>query len=240
MFNQRCIFYAFVCIFYYTNCLHFGSLQHSKYQNSCTKSLFRLYSGVDEIEGADKAERVGSSAKDLSKYEIRSKLLEAALLTIRANQSESLLVNERLTQQLIELTVSFDIAQKNNRKLVAEMEKERSDMEVEMKTAFMAANQIERTQQQISKDSAAEILKLKNRLVLLESAYRESEVRRKCWKFRSLFICLMMFRNLSYLALSDWQQQYFCNMQGRNKEREIENAFIENARNKMNLLKVFI
>ena len=237
MFNQRCIFYTFVCIFYCTNCLHFGSVQHSKYQNSHTKSLLRLYSGVDEIEGADEAERAGSSAKDLSKYEIRSKLLEAALLTIRANQSESLLVNERLTQQLIELTVSFDIAQKNNRKLVAEMEKERSDMEVEMKTAFMAANQIERTQQQISKDSAAEILKLKKRLVLLESAYRESEVRRKCWKCS---ICMMMFRNLSYLALCDWQQQYFCNMQERNKEREIENAFIENARNKMNLLKVFI
>ena len=181
MFNQRCIFYAFVCIFYYVNCLHFGCLQHSEYQKSCTKSLIKLYSGVDEIKGTDEAERVGSSAKDLSKYEIRSKLLEAALLTMRANQSESLAVNQKLNQQLSELTASFNLAQKNNRKLVGEMEKEKSDMEVEMKTSFNAVNEIERTQQQTSKDSAAEILKLKNRLILLESAYRESEVRRKCW-----------------------------------------------------------
>lgn len=179
MANKRCVFYAFVCIFYYVNCLHFGCLQHSKYRSSISQSHFRLHSGADGIKGTDETDVTGSSSKDSSKYEIRSKLLEAALLAIRSSQAESIAANKKLSQQVLELTASYNLAQKNNCQLLAAMEKEKSEMEIGIRKSLDISRIAERRQLQDSESSTAENLKLKNRLVLLESAYRESEVCKK-------------------------------------------------------------
>lgn len=138
-----------------------------------------MHSGADGIKGTDETDVTGSSSKDSSKYEIRSKLLEAALLAIRSSQAESIAANKKLSQQVLELTASYNLAQKNNCQLLAAMEKEKSEMEIGIRKSLDISRIAERRQLQDSESSTAENLKLKNRLVLLESAYRESEVCKK-------------------------------------------------------------
>ena len=67
-------------------------------------------------------------------------------------------------------------AETKNLLLVAEMTKEKSVMQMQLKTSLAAINVERSLLEAEKKESTSELLKFQNRLLLLESAYEDSEV----------------------------------------------------------------
>lgn len=119
---------------------------------------------------------VESSTKALSKYETRSRLLEAALQSTRLRQSELDATNLSLKKEINELNLKFELSDKGSTQIIEELERSRSELQAALKLSASNAILLEKAQQEEKKEKNMEIVKYKNRLILLEKAYRESQV----------------------------------------------------------------
>lgn len=139
---------------------------------------FRLYCrSDDEPKSPDESEIVvESSTKALSKYETRSRLLEAALQSTRIRQSELDATNLGLKKEINELNLKFELSDKGSSQIIEELERSRSELQAALKLSASNAILLEKAQQEEKKEKNMEIVKYKNRLILLEKAYRESQV----------------------------------------------------------------
>ena len=141
-------------------------------------SEFRLYCrSDDETVSPEESEIiVESSTRALSKYETRSKLLEAALASTRLRQSELNATNIGLKREINELNLKFELSDRSSSQIIEELEKSRSELQTALKLSASNAILLEKAQQEEKKEKNMEIVKYKNRLILLEKAYRESQV----------------------------------------------------------------
>lgn len=139
---------------------------------------FRLHCRFDdETKSPDESEIVvESSTKALSKYETRSRLLEAALQSTRIRQSELDATNLGLKKEINELNLKFELSDKGSSQIIEELERSRTELQAALKLSASNAILLEKAQQEEKKEKNMEIVKYKNRLILLEKAYRESQV----------------------------------------------------------------
>ena len=177
MTTRRCLLYGILYLIYNVDCLQFAGRQFSRGRIAVLESPLRFYCQRSDVDGKEDGEIVEYSSKDVSKYETRSKLLEAALMALRVRQSESDAANSVLTKEIKDITTKFDALQKNNRLLVAEMSKEKIALQAELKASLTDLKVEKNMRQAEDMEAAGVLMKFKNRLLLLESAYEDSEVR---------------------------------------------------------------
>ena len=108
--------------------------------------------------------------------ETRSRLLEAALASTRLRQIELDATNGALKKEINELKVQFELSDKGTSQIIEELEKSMSELQTALKLSASSAVLLEKAQQEEKKEKNMEIVKYKNRLILLEKAYRESQV----------------------------------------------------------------
>jgi hypothetical protein len=148
-------------------------------QKFAQKSTGILLKSDDAANSAKEDDIIAeSSTKILSKYETRSKLLEAALKSMRVLQAQTDSMTENLKSQISVLSDKLAFTTENDRQIIAALEKSKSEFKLAIVTLSDDLNRIEKLRQQESSVGAAEIDKYKNRLMLLESAYRETKVGR--------------------------------------------------------------
>ena len=168
----------FLCIICCESGLRFDLPRSLKTKIGRCLSDFRLRCRPDdETRSSDEAEIVvESSTKALSKYETRSRLLEAALASTRLRQTELDATNCALKKEINELKVQFELSDKGTSQIIEELEKSMSELQTALKLSASSAVLLEKAQQEEKKEKNMEIVKYKNRLILLEKAYRESQV----------------------------------------------------------------
>lgn len=164
MTSSRSLFTGFLCLFYCANCFN-HNLSPSRLENKngpiVKKSYLRVYCSPAE--------------KDISKYEARSKLLEAVLQSDRAKQIQSDLLNDKLSNQLSDLSSKYNVIEKRNNGIVIELEKVEYELQLSVKNSKAMVIDLEDEQAE-RKELTAAIEKYKKRLSLLENAYQESQV----------------------------------------------------------------
>lgn len=168
----------FLCIICCESGLRFDFPRSFRTKVGNSLSVFRLHCrSDDETKSPEESEIVvESSTKALSKYETRSRLLEAALQSTRLRQSELDATNLGLKKEINELNLKFELSDKGSTQIIEELERSRSELQAALKLSASNAILLEKAQQEEKKEKNMEIVKYKNRLILLEKAYRESQV----------------------------------------------------------------
>jgi hypothetical protein len=165
------IFTGFICLMYYVNCFNYH-LPYSQLERNkiliAKKYGFRVHSSPEMID-------TNIAGNDISKYEARSKLLEAVLQSYRAKQIETDELNKTLSSQLSELSFKYDAVEKKNKGIQMEVEKVESELQLSVKNSISTAIELENEQEK-TMESITVIEKYKKRLTLLENAFRESQV----------------------------------------------------------------
>lgn len=179
MLNRRSITLCLLSLICSTNAFHTASFYESDtLKKFAQKSASVLLKSDDAASSAREDDIVAeSSTRILSKYETRSKLLEAALKSSRVLQAQSDSITASLRSQVSNLSDKLAFTEENDRQIIAALEKSKKEFKLAIVTLSEDLNRIEKLRQQESNVGAAEIDKYKNRLMLLESAYRETKVR---------------------------------------------------------------
>jgi hypothetical protein len=174
MARKRNIFTGLICLIYYVNC--FNPLPYSQLERNqvliAKKNCLKVYATPAEKIDVDIVE------KDISKYEARSKLLEAVLQSYRARQIQSDELNNTLSSQLSELSSKYDAIEKKNNGILMEIDKVESELILSVKNSIAITIELENEQEK-NMESVVVIEKYKKRLTLLEDAFQESQVTTK-------------------------------------------------------------
>jgi hypothetical protein len=142
---------------------------------SSVKLFLRADDGDNEMQNDELT--VESSTKVLSKYETRSKLLEAALMTSRSRESKVDAENVRLTNEIAKINQRIGVSEKNSLQNILLLETTKAKLYESLKESSADVARLEKELQISRNENVAEITKYRNRLTLLENAYRESQVR---------------------------------------------------------------
>lgn len=168
---KRNLFAGFVCLIYCVNCfnyhLPYSQLERNKFFIA-KKYGFKVHSSPGKID-------TNTAGNDISKYEARSKLLEAVLQSYRAKQIESDELNKTLSSQLSALSFKYDAVEKKNKGIQMEVETIESELQLSVKNSISTAIELENEQEK-TMESITVIEKYKKRLALLENAFQESQV----------------------------------------------------------------
>jgi len=171
MARKRNVFTGLICLIYYVNC--FNHLPYSQLERNqvliAKKNCLKVYTTPAEKIDIDIVEN--TKQLDISKYEARSKLLEAVLQTYRAKQIQSDELNNTLSSQLSE---KYDAIEKKNNGILMEIEKVESELKLSVKNSIAITIELENEQEK-NMESVVVIEKYKKRLTLLEDAFRESQ-----------------------------------------------------------------
>jgi hypothetical protein len=157
------------------NC--FNHLPYSQLERNqvliAKKNCLKVYTTRAEKIDIDIVEN--TKQLDISKYEARSKLLEAVLQTYRAKQIQSDELNNTLSSQLSELSSKYDAIEEKNNGILMEIEKVESELKLSVKNSIAITIELENEQEK-NIESVVVIEKYKKRLTLLEDAFLESQV----------------------------------------------------------------
>lgn len=188
MLNRHSITLCLLSLICSANTFHIAPFYESdSLKKFAQKSASILLKSDDAANSAKEDDIIAeSSTKILSKYETRSKLLEAALKSSRVLQAESDSIAANLRSQVSILSDKLAFTEKNDREIIMALEKSKNEFKLAIVSLSDDLNRIEKLRQQESSAGASEIDKFKNRLLLLESAYRETKVR--CAVSRPLII----------------------------------------------------
>lgn len=162
----------------FVNGFHLDRMQLSTRQTiairSSVKRFLKADDGNNEMQNDELT--VESSTKVLSKYETRSKLLEAALMSSRSRESKVDAENIRLTNEIAKINQRIGESEKNSLQNILLLETTKSNLYESLKESSADVARLEKELEASRNENAAEVTKYRNRLALLENAYRESQV----------------------------------------------------------------
>lgn len=153
-------------------------MQLSTRQMAAIRSSVKLRSKVDDGDNEMRKDQlsVESSSKVLSKYETRSKLLEAALMSSRSRESKVDAENVRLINEIAKINQTMYVSEKNNLQQTSLLETTKANLFESLKESSADVARLEKELEMSRNENVAEVVKYRNRLTLMENAYRESQV----------------------------------------------------------------
>jgi hypothetical protein len=178
MANSRSCILGVLWLLCFVNGLHVDRVQLSTRQMIDMRSSVKLFLNADDRDNEMQNDdlTVESSTKVLSKYETRSKLLEAALMTSRSRESKVDAENVRLTNEIAKINQRIGVSEKNSLQNILLLETTKANLYESLKESSADVARLEKELEISRNENIAEVTKYRNRLTLLENAYRESQV----------------------------------------------------------------
>jgi hypothetical protein len=178
MANCRSCILGVLWLVCFVNGLHVDRVLLSTRQMIDMRSSVKLFLNADERDNEMQNDdlTVESSTKVLSKYETRSKLLEAALMTSRSRESKVDAENVRLTNEIAKINQRIGVSEKNSLQNILLLETTKANLYESLKESSADVARLEKELEICRNENIAEVTKYRNRLTLLENAYRESQV----------------------------------------------------------------
>lgn len=164
---------------YLINCLHVDRIHLSTRQIVAIRSSVKLLLKSDDGDNESQNDEltVESSTKVLSKYETRSKLLEAALMSSRSRESKIDAENIRLKSEISKMTQKISLSEESSLQNILLLETTKSNLYESLKGSSADVARLEKALEMNKIENFSKVTKYRNRLTLLENAYRESQVR---------------------------------------------------------------